>query len=463
MAQLSMNIPAKTGLIKTALAKTVAARGQPRAQGMVADLRDDVTSPMIAGGIGFAVLLVTLVLWANFTMIAGAVIAHGQTVVHGKPKMVQTLDGGEVAEISVKDGDKVAAGQVMLRLDPTVAQVNLNIANTRLTEALTRRARLTAEQLGLSEPDFNFSDLPIAVKVSAQQEEGQRQIFAARAAVLQGRRDKLTETQGQVEAQMAGTEGRIAAVQHQITLIEKDIANIQSLVDQGLAKESQLTALQSQQADFTGQLAQLQGEQNRARAQLRDAEIETLQSERSFMEDVVVELREVTNTVEELTLDIVSRQAQLKRTDIRAPVDGIVHQLQFSTVGGVVGPGATILEVVPLDQGVDFEIRLDPRYVDQVHAGQKARLVLSAFSRATTPDLHGEVVTVTPDAIADPVTGAHYYGVKISIPEEELVQVSSLDILPGMPVEAFLETGERSVMTYLLKPLTDHLSRAFRE
>jgi HlyD family secretion protein len=426
-------------------------------------LRDDLASPAVAGGLGFGVLLIILALWANFTMISGAVIAHGQTVVHGKPKIIQTLGGGEVAEINVKDGDKVSAGQVLLRFDPTVAKVNLNIATTRLAEALARRARLTAEQLGLPEPVFDYKDMPFTVPVSAEQEQGQRQIFQARTAVLRGRRDKLAETQGQLNAQMAGTKGRIAAVQEQVGLLDKDIESVLALVKQGLAKESQLTALQREQADYSGQLSQLQAEQTRATAAVRDAEIETLQSERTSMEEVVVELREVTNTIEELTLEIVGRQAELKRTDVRAPVNGIVHQMQVTTLGGVVNPGATILEVVPLDQGIDFEIRVDPRNIDQVHAGQNARLVLSAFPRGTTPDLHGTVKNVSPDAIADPVTGQHYFSLEVDVPDDQMKQIDGMAVLPGMPIEAFLETGERSVLAYLLKPLTDHLGKAFRE
>lgn len=426
-------------------------------------LRDDFRSPAIAGGLGLTALLALLVLWAKFALISGAVIAHGQAVVHGKPKLVQTLDGGEIRKIDVADGDRVRAGQVLIELDPTLAQVNLGIAQSRLAEALARAARLRAEQAGLPAPVFAYRPLPFALPDTAAEEEGQRQIFAARAEVNRGRRDKLTETKAALDQQIAGTKGQIDAVRAQIGLTEKDLADVVTLVSKGLARQSQQSDLERAKAELYGRLSSLLADQARAQTAIRDAEIEVTQADRSFMEAVVTELREAQNTIEQQTLEIVNCEAQLKRTEIRAPVDGIVNQLQTTTVGGVFPPGATALELVPTAAGLDFEVRIDPKSIDQVRPGQKVRLVLSALPRSTTPDLYGSVADVSADAIVDPVTGQRFYKAAVTVPPADMAKVSDLALVPGMPVDAYLQTGERSALAYLLKPLTDHLSNAWRD
>ena len=427
------------------------------------NLRDDFRSPAIAGGIGLTVLLVLLLVWAKFTMISGAIIAHGQTVVHGKPKIVQTLDGGEILKINVRDGAMVHAGDVMIEMDPTLAEVNLGIAQARLAEALARAARLRAEQAGLPTPVFDYSTLPFVAPDTAADEQGQRQIFAARAEVNQGRRDKLVETKGQLAAQIGGLDGQIEAVQAQITLTKADLADISTLVSKGLARQGQQSELERSKADLYGRLATVTAEKARTQTAIRDAEISALQEDRAFMEAVVTELREVTNTVEEQTLEVVNRQAQLRRMTLRAPADGVVNQLQSTTVGGVFVPGAMALEIIPTAEGLDFEVRIDPRAIDQIRPGQSVRLVLSALPRSTTPDLKGTVSNISADAIADPVTGAHFYKIAVTVPADEMARVKDMALVPGMPVDAYLQTGDRSVLGYLLKPLTDHLNNTFRD
>ncbi|MBS0562962.1 MAG: HlyD family type I secretion periplasmic adaptor subunit [Proteobacteria bacterium] len=439
------------------------AREFPQAPAPRSTLRDDFRSPAVAGGLGLTALLALLVLWAKVTMISGAVIAHGQIVVHGKPKIVQTLDGGEIRRIAVTDGDRVKAGQVLIELDPTPAQVTLGVARARLAVALAREARLRAEQLDLPAPVFDYRGLPFAAPDTAAEEEGQRQIFAARAEVNRGRREKLGETKAAFEQQIAGTQGQIDAVRAQIALTEKDLADITVLVGKGLARQSQQSDLERAKAELYGRLSALQAEQASARTAIRDAEIEVLQAERAFKEAVVTEMRDATTAIQEQTLEVVNRLAQLKRMDIRAPSDGIVNQLQATTVGGVFPPGATALEIVPTDAGLDFEVRVDPKAIDQVRPGQKVRLVLSALPRSTTPDLIGAVTGISADAIIDPVTGQRFYKAGVAVPADEMKRVSDMELVPGMPVEAYLQTGDRSVLAYLLKPLTDHLNNAFRE
>ncbi len=419
-----------------------------------------------AGVMGMiATLLLVLVLggWAATFTIGGAVMAAGQAVVHGKPKLVQSLEGGTVGDILVRDGDTVAAGDLVVRLDPTLVQTNLDISRTRIAAALALRARLQAEQDGKSVLSFNYPSLPFTLPDTAAHERSQREIFAARAAVLQGGRDQLTETLLQYDSQTAGTEAQIAAIQDQLNLLERDIANKSDLAGRGLVRQSELSDLQRARAALTGQMAAQQAELARLANARRDSTLQTLQAERTFIEEVVTQLRETNDQIDELTLDIVTRTAQLAQLDIRAPAAGIVHEMQVNTTGGVIAPGGTIAQIVPLGDGMDFELQVDPRAVDQVYPGQTARLVLSSFDPQVTPKLVARVTTVSPGTIADPQTGRSFYRVALSVSPEELARLPEVTLVSGMPVEAYLETGERSVLSYLLHPILSHLNRALRE
>ena len=419
-----------------------------------------------AGVMGtIATLLLVFVLggWAATFTIGGAVMAAGQAVVHGKPKLVQSLEGGTVGDILVRNGDTVAAGDLLVRLDRTVVQTNLDIARTRIAAALALRARLQVEQEGQSVLSFTYPTLPFNLPDTAPHESSQREIFAARAAVLQGGRDQLAEMLLQYDSQTAGADGQIAAIQDQLDLLEPDIANKNDLAGRGLVRQSELSDLQRARAALTGQMAAQQAELARLANARRDSTLKTLQAERSFIEDVVTQLRETNDQIDELTLDIVTRTAQLAQLDIRAPAAGIVHEMQVNTTGGVIAPGGTIAQIIPLDDGMDFELQVDPRAVDQVYPGQTAQLVLSSFDPQVTPKLEARVTTVSPGTIADPQTGRSFYRVALSVSPEELARLPGVTLVPGMPVEAYLETGERSVLSYLLHPILSHLNRALRE
>ena len=427
------------------------------------DLVTDTRRPARIGVFGLVVLVGVFGGWAYFTQISSAVIAGGQAIVHGRPKLVQTLDGGVVQSIAVQNGDIVHAGQLLLQLDPTLLAINLDIARGRLAAALALKARLTAEQLGHSELDFIYPALPFARPDTSAEEAGQRAIFTARATVLQGGRAQLAEAQLQLDNQIAGVAGQVTAIHDQMGFLQRDLDNQTALVAQGLSRQSQLGDLQRNMSQLGGQLASLEAEQARLINAQRDRELETLQTERSFMEQVVTDLGEATMQVEELTLEIVTRSAQLDRITIRAPAAGIINELQVTTIGGVVAPGATILEVVPLGQGMDFELRVDPRSIDSVYQGQSAQIQMTAFDAQSTPKLTAHVTTISAGAVSDPRTGQSFYRVGLAVSADELARLGDVTLMPGMPVEAFLQTGDRSVLTYLLAPIVNHLQRAFRE
>lgn len=415
------------------------------------------------GGISLLLLVGILGTWASLSVISGAVVATGQTAVQGKPKLVQSLDGGVVAEILVRDGDIVAAGDILMRLDPTLVEVNLDIAQTQLAAALALQARLVAEQAGLEAPVFDGFETHLGRLDTRPHEQGQRQIFAARAALRQGQQAQLAEALLQFDHQSDGLRGQIAALHEQIALLDQDLENMHSLTSKGLARQSQMSELQRAKAQLAGQLAGLKAELARLANARREARLTTLQAENSFMENVVTELREVTAQIDELTLQIVTRKAQLSRIDIPAPAAGIVHEMQVTTRGGVVPAGGAIASIVPLGEGMDFDLHIDPHAIDQVQLGQQASLMIASLDPQTTPRLKARVVSISPDVIEDKRSGQSFYRVGLALEPDELARLGTVALMPGMPVEAYLETGERSVLSYLLHPVTSHLRRALRE
>jgi HlyD family secretion protein len=280
---------------------------------------------------------------------------------------------------------------------------------------------------------------------------------------MAGRKEQLEERILQFGNQIDGVEGLITSARDQLAYVERELASLRVLNQKGLARESQLLDLQRTQADLLGQMAERQSELARIRNSIRDTELEILQSERQFKEDVVTELRKTTTEREELVLQIVTVEKQLERIDVLAPADGIVHEMTVSTVGGVVAPEATIVQIVPLSEGVEFEVRVDPKSIDQIFVGQSAKVVFPAFDMRSKPEIFGSLANVPPSSVTDPATGQSYYRVGLSVPPEQLALLGNVELIPGMPVEAFLQTGERSVMSYLTKPLLNQLQRAFRD
>ncbi len=410
-----------------------------------------------------ALLVGVLGLWSVLTMIGGAVVAQGQVMAKAQAQQIQSLEGGTVQAILVQNGDAVRAGQIMVQFDPTLTQASLDIALSKLADALALQARLRAEQQGVATPDFTPPALPFPAPDLTLQAAGQRNVFAARAAVLQGQQDRLVETLAQYDSQLQGLVAQIAAKREELALTEAEIASQQDLLSQGLTRQSALSDLRRGHAGLLGQLAALQAEQAKLANARRDSTLETLQGERAFQEKVVTDLGDVTATAQELILEIVTRRDQLAHMDLRAPMDGVVHEMKVATLGGVVAPGATVLEVIPLGQGFSFEVRVDPQGIDQVHVGQETDLVLSSFDPRTTPRLKAHVTSVSAGAVVDPQTGRSFYRVELSVPPEELARLEGQTLVPGMPVTAYLATSSRSVLAYLLHPLTSQMDLAFRE
>ncbi|MGB0508066.1 MAG: HlyD family type I secretion periplasmic adaptor subunit [Pikeienuella sp.] len=408
-------------------------------------------------------LLIVAVSWASLTRIKGAVIASGAIAVVGKPKSVQHLDGGVVEAILTADGEKVAEGQSLIRLDGTLLSANLEIYRNRLAVAQARKARLTAEREGADTITFGIvGSLVKGVDIEVRR-AGQQEVFETRAAVRAGRRAQLDEKINQFGNQVLGVEALTQSKKDQLTFLEIELNAVKSLEEKGLARAPQLLSLQRSAADLLGQIAEHQSELARISNSIRDTELEILQGENQFREETVSELTETTATIEELTQQILSTEKQLERIDIKSPVGGVVHELQVTTIGGVVAPGATVVQIIPLDRGYEIEARVDPVAIDQLFIGQQANLRFVALNQRTTPELLGQITAVSPDIVYEEATGLSYYRARIEIDKAERSRLGDIDLIPGMPVEAFVQTDDRTVMSYLLRPLADQLGRAFRE
>ncbi|MCI2401171.1 HlyD family type I secretion periplasmic adaptor subunit [Aliiroseovarius subalbicans] len=410
-----------------------------------------------------ALLLSLLLIWAEYTHITGAVIASGQIVVRGKPKVVQSLDGGIVADIQVQDGDLVEEGQLLLRLDPTLLNINRDVYRNRLAEIVARQSRLEAEYQGLKE----ITQRALIEQLDGMEMEphyaGQAEVFKARREVLEGRKAQFEERVSQFQNQIEGVEGLIASKKDQLVFVRQELENARKLYQQRLTRESAVLDLQRSEAILLGELTEHQSELARIHNLIHDARLEILQAEREFKEQAVTELRDVTSRYEDLLLEIVSIEKQLERIDVIAPVNGVVHELQVFTIGGVVTPESVIMQIVPVSEGMEFEVRVDPTDINQIHLGQTAKIQLPAFDMKTTPILLGEITRISANTLQDELSGRAYYSVTVVLREESEKSLGPVPLVPGMPVEAFMETGQRSVLSYLTKPLTDQLKRAFRE
>lgn len=435
------------------------------AQGMPKrDSRAAIRRTLLAGAAAMAVLVGGLGGWAASTDFSGAVIAQGSLVVDSNVKKVQHPSGGVVGELLVREGDAVREGQVVLRLDATITRANLAVVTKALDELSARKARLEAERDGAA--DIRF---PVALMDRATQADiapllaGERRLFTFRANARAGQQAQLRQRIAQLGEEIAGLNAQLTAKGQEIVLISRELVGVRDLWKKNLVQLNRLTALERDSARITGEQAQLVAAVAQARGRIAEIELQVIQIDQDLISDVAKDLREIDGKQGELVERKVAAEDQLRRIDLRAPQDGVVHQLNVHTQGGVIAAGDAAMLIVPAADKLTVEVKVSPLDIDQVRASQTALLRFSAFNQRTTPEITGEVTRVSADISTDQRTGAPYYTVRIAMPQAELARLGDLHLVPGMPVEAFLRTGDRSVMSYLVKPLGDQVSRAFRE
>jgi membrane fusion protein, type I secretion system len=420
-------------------------------------------------GLGITVLLVGgLAGWAATAQLAGAVIAPGTIVVESSVKKVQHPSGGVVGEILVKEGDRVAAGQIVLRLDDTMTKATLGVVRSQLDELTAREARLLAER----------DDAP-AIVVPPQLIDGrddtsasaavagEGKLFESRRTARSGQRAQLHERIAQANEEIRGLSAQQAAKEAGLDLIAQELVGVTDLYKKSLVSISRYTLLQRDQTRLQGEQGQVIAEAARARGKISEIELQILQLDQDFRTEVLKDMRDAQGKIAELKERVTAAEDQLKRVDLRAPQTGVVHQLTVHTVGGVIANGETIMQIVPRGDQLVVEAKLAPNDIDQVEVGAKAVVRIMAGNRRTVPEISGVVTRVSADLAHEQANGAQpsqaYYTVRVSLPAEEVARLNDLHLLPGMPAEVFIQTSPRSPLQYLLKPLHEQMERTFRE
>ena len=410
---------------------------------------------LVAGGLGY---------WSYSVQISGAVIASGTIEVQGDRKTVQHPDGGVVGEILVEDGDSVSAGDVIIRLDGTLLKSALAVVEGQLFEVMARQARFAAERDGAVEITFPSELLEAAGRPDVSETmEGQRRLFLARRNTLEGRKALLSERVRQIASQVEGTNAQIASLSRQHDLIGKELADYERLFNSGLATQARLLSLRREEARLEGQLGELNSRVAQLRGVAAEIEIERLNLDSDLREIAISELRDLEFQAVELRERVLSTSERLTRLEVRAPVDGIIHDSKINTIGAVISKGDVLLYVVPRGLELVINSRIPANSIDEVSLGQTATLRFPAFNMRNTPEVEGIVTRVSADAFVDQTTNASYYSAEIMPTEDEVSGLEGLTLVPGMPVEAFIMTGARTPLSFLVKPLADYFERAFRE
>jgi HlyD family secretion protein len=407
--------------------------------------------------------------WASTSELSGAVIAIGTVIVESNVKKVQHPTGGVVKEILVKEGSQVEEGQIVVRLDDTVTRATLGVVRSQLDENGARQARLLAEREAadaITFPDDLTGRLSEATVATAV--HGEERLFEARRAARAGQRAQLRERIAQSNEEIVGLTAQYQAKDKEIVLIAEELVGVSDLYKKNLVSISRFMQLQREQARIHGERGQHIADIARARAKISETELQMIQLDQDFRTEVLKDLRETQGKIAEFIERMAAAEDQLKRVDIRAPRSGIVNQLTIHTVGGVIGNGESIMQIVPHGDDLIVEAKVAPQDVDQIELGAPALVRIMAGNQRTMPDLKGILTHVSADLTREQTPAgsqpaAPYYVVRMSLPTAEVERLGEFRLVPGMPAEIFIQTYARTPLQYLLKPLREQLARTFRE
>jgi HlyD family secretion protein len=416
---------------------------------------------------GFAIAVVALGGvggWASTTRIAGAVVATGIVVVETSVKKVQHPTGGVVGEIRVRDGDRVTAGDLLIRLDETVTRANLQVITKQLDEFAIRQARLGAErdrEDSLRIPSTlagRLSEPEVAAIVA-----GESTLFESRKEALAGQKSQLRERIAQLKEEIAGLTGQADAKAREIALVKIELDGVEKLWAKSLVSITKLTAMRREDARLDGERGQLVASAAQAKGKIAETELQIIQLDQEMRKEVMKDLREAQAKEAELFERKVAAEDQLKRIDIRAPQAGVVHQLSVHTIGGVITQAEPIMLIVPEDDSLVVEAKLSPQDIDHIRPGREAYIRFPAFNQRTTPEFEGQVTRVAADLTKDQQNNLAYYIARISIAEKDQARTEVMRLVPGMPAEVHIRTTDRTALSYLMKPLFDQFALAFKE
>lgn len=426
---------------------------------------------VIRGPVLFGLALVLLFFagfgtWSAIAPLASAAVAPGLISPDGSRRTIQHLEGGIIREIRVQDGSRVEAGEPLLVLEDVAARAGRDARMANYYSLLAAEARLTAEAEGADGLIFAEAVRDAAAESPeiARILEDQRERFVTRRAMIDGRKAVLQRRIAQLEAEIAGLEEQIASQDRQIDLIAQETANVRQMVDQGLERLPRLLALQRRQAEIDGQRAANVAAIARARQTIAETEMQALNLDAEMDDRIAEEISRVRTEIETLEEELRHSEDVLERTVITAPVSGTVVELRFHTVGGVIGPGDPILDIVPEEEDLLIDARISPTDIDAVRPGQTARIHFSAYAQRNQPQITGTVRQISADSLVDDQNGERYYLARVRVDRDQLAELApEIEIIPGMPAEALIVTGERTVLDYLLEPLEETLRRGLRE
>lgn len=436
-----------------------------------ADRKDDpgaawsVRGPILVGACALLILFGGFGTWAVTSQLAGAVVASGRIEVDRNRQAIQHPDGGVVAELLVDEGDRVAENELLIRLAPAQLASDLTVAQSRLFELRVRRARLEAERDGLSTVTFADDLIATATETADLMDllEGQRNLFEARAQTMAQEVEQLEGRATQIGAQVRGIESQEGALTEQIELVEADLARQQDLLSRGLISSDPILRLQRDSAQLRGSLGELEARKAEAAERMIETDLAILQLRNTRREEAIAQLREIRVNEEELRERVAGLSRQIDQLEVRAPVSGTVYGLQVFGRQSVVRAAEPVAFLVPEGRPLIISAEVPAIHVDQVFVGQVVTLRFPAFDLRNIPDLRGTVSQVSADAFVSEETGARFYRAEVVLDEGEIARLETRTLVPGMPVETYIRTEDRSPLTYLIEPLSAYFSRAFRE
>ncbi|MCH8998266.1 MAG: HlyD family type I secretion periplasmic adaptor subunit [Proteobacteria bacterium] len=418
----------------------------------------------VAGFAIVGVFLAGFVGWAALAPLESAAIAPGVVSVDGNRKTVQHLEGGIVGEILVREGERIAAGQVLIRLDDTTPRASLELLRGRWMVASALEARLEAERDGQATIRFPASLLGRRGDPKARQiVEGQINVFEARREALTSQAAILKQRVAQYSEEIVGIEGQIRAETEQLALLREELGDVRQLYKKGLTRKPRLLQLRRRAAEIEGSLNMRQAQIARARQSIAESRMRTADLETSMLNQVVEDLRKAQAELYDLNERVRAAKDVLARTDIRAPLAGTVVDLQVHTAGGVIAAGQPLLDIVPSDRRLVVEARVNPRDIDVVRQGLEAQVRFTAFNQRHRAPAVGTLTSVSADLLTDAASGEKYYLARVELVETQAASIDLDPLYPGMQAEVMIVTGARSALDYLLEPLLKSFNRAFRE
>ncbi|MGB1095538.1 MAG: HlyD family type I secretion periplasmic adaptor subunit [Paracoccaceae bacterium] len=422
--------------------------------------------PMMLGTITLLILVGGFGLWGVMAEISGAVVASGQIEVDQNRQIVQHPDGGVVAEIAIDEGDSVIAGQTLIKLDPTLEKSELAIIEGQLFELMARRGRLEAERDGNKTIDF---DATLKERASndpsvAELMSGQQRLLDARSETASNQVAQLSKRKGQIRNQIEGIDAQQIALQRQLDLIAEELSDQQSLLNRGLAQATKVLALQRTKAQLSGQMGDLSARKAEYEGRITEIDIEITSLDAGRREEAITNLRDQQFRALELEERARALHEKLSRMDIKAPVSGIVYGLTVFAERSVIRPADPVLFLIPQDRPLIIAARVEPIHIDEIFTGQEVTVRFSSLDQRSTPELLGRVVQISADAFQDDARQISYYRAEIVLSEGEQDKIpQGITLIPGMPVESFIKTNDRTPLAYLVKPLADYFAKAMRE